>query len=361
MSFEDTDFRQEVLDLANPYDVKLVAGFLQPLGFEFMPTDVDYTHILYSLSGDIIATGSFKGHILKYVAVAPKYRDSTAFALIVTTLTEKVLANHRNTCVFTKPENAKFFMGLGFKKIAEASPLFSMLEFGFDTIMDYQDYLKVLKKPAKTLKIASIVVNCNPFTSGHRHLIEKAASENEWVYLFVVQEDLSVFPFEIRWELIKKGISHLTNVVMVKGGDYIVSGAIFPAYFLKNENVSEIMKKQAELDVGIFAQYVVPVFGITKRYVGSENYCKTTAAYNVAMKAILPNYGVEVIEIKRITSASEGTENPPCISASMVRAAIKNDKLATMFSCLPDVTREFLLSDASEEIRNKIKATEGRH
>lgn len=41
---------------------------------------------------------------------------------------------------------------------------------------------------------------------------------------------------------------------MVKGGMYIVSGAIFPSYFLKNEKVSYVMQKQAELDVKTFCQ-----------------------------------------------------------------------------------------------------------
>ena len=105
-----------------------------------------------------------------------------------------------------------------------------------------------------------------------RAAIEKAAAENELVYLFVVEEDLSAFPFLVRWDLIEKGISHLKNVRMVRGGMYIVSGSIFPAYFLKNETISDVMQKQAELDVRIFANYVVPVLGIKKRYVGTEKY-----------------------------------------------------------------------------------------
>ncbi len=361
MSFENTEYRQEVLDLDNPFDIKLVYNFLKPLGFEFDPGEVEFTLILYALNGDLIGTGSHKGKILKYVAVSTKYRDSTAFALIVTTLTERVLAVNKNTYVFTRPANAKYFKGIGFKEIASAKPLFTVLEFGFETIVNYQDYLRSIKATTKTEKIASIVVNCNPFTKGHRYLIEKAAMENELVYLFVVEEDLSVFPFAVRWKLIKNGINHLNNVVMVKGGDYIVSGSIFPAYFLKNESISDIMKKQAELDVSIFANYIIPVLGIRKRYVGTENYCKTTAAYNEAMKTILPTVGVNIVEIERITS-SENPQNPSmCISASLVREAIKNNTLCDMMSCLPDSTRDFLLSAESKEIREKIKNSVERH
>lgn len=360
MTFEDTDFRQEILDLGNPYDVKLVKEFLQPLGFEFNPLEVEFTIILYTLKGDIVGTGSHQGRILKYVAVSPKFRDSTAFALIVTFLTEKLLAIYKNTYVFTRPQNSVYFTGLGFKEIAKSEPLFCVLEFGFETITNYQNYLKSIKSPIETNKIASIVVNCNPFTLGHQFLIEKAAEENDLLYLFVVEENRSVFPFNIRWDLIKSGISHLKNIVMVRGGDYIVSGWIFPSYFLKNESVNDIMRKQAELDVRIFADYVVPILGIKKRYVGTENYCKTTAAYNQAMQQILPSYGLDVIEIMRKCTTND-IEKGDCISASKVRAAIKNNKMDEVLEFLPKSTREFLLSDKSLEIREKIKSSASRH
>jgi [citrate (pro-3S)-lyase] ligase len=361
MTFEDTDFRQETLDLDNPFDVKLVTGFLAEQGFDFDPSDVDSTMIVYNLKGELVGTGSHKGRILKYVAVAPKYRDTTAFALIVTNMTEKLLKIYKHTFVFTRPENSVRFRGLGFSEIASAPPLFTILEFGFESISTFQDYLKTVKRPTKTNAIASIVVNCNPFTNGHKFLIEKAASSNELVYLFVVEEDLSAFPFKVRWELIRQGISHLNNVQMVRGGMYIVSGAIFPAYFLKNENISDVMEKQAELDVRIFANYVVPVLGIRKRYVGTEKYCATTAAYNIAMQTILPDFGVEVIEVERKTSEYSEADSPDYISASVIRRAIKLDRLSDVLDSLPDSTREFLYSDASLEIRNKIKAGEGRH
>ena len=361
MTFEDTDFRQETLDLDNPFDVKLVKDFLFSLGFEFDPSEVECTMIVYNLKGDIVGTGSHQGRILKYVAVAPKFRDTTAFALIVTYMTEKLLKIYKHTFVFTRPENSVRFCGLGYTLIATAEPLYAVLEFGFESIFTYQDYLKTLIVPASTSAVAAIVVNCNPFTNGHKFLIEKAASENEVVYLFVVEEDLSAFPFSVRWELIRKGIGHLKNVVMVKGGMYIVSGTIFPAYFLKNEMVSNVLQKQAELDVKTFANYVVPVLGIKKRYVGTENFCKTTEAYNLAMKTILPSFGVVVVEVTRKANTMLADDSPNYISASKVREAIKMDKLEEVLDFLPDSTREYLFSDASLDIRLKIKAGEGRH
>jgi [citrate (pro-3S)-lyase] ligase len=361
MTFEDTDFRQETIDLRNPFDIKLVKDFLSSLGFDFDPSEVESTMIVHNLKGELVGTGSHQGRILKYVAVAPKFRDTTAFALIVTYMTEKLLKIYKHTFVFTRPENSVRFRGLGYTEIATAAPLFTVLEFGFESIHTYQNYIKTLAYTTKTQAIASIVVNCNPFTNGHKFLIEKAASENEIVYLFVVEEERSAFPFLVRWELIRKGIEHLKNVVMVRGGMYVVSGAIFPSYFLKCEALDDIMQKQAELDVTIFAKYIVPVLKIVKRYVGTEDYCKTTEAYNNSMKAILPAFGVEVVEVVRKSVGTDESNLPNFISASKIRKAIKEDRLDELDDFLPDSTREFLLSDESLGIRLKIKSGTGRH
>ena len=233
MTFEDTDFRQETLDLENPFDVKLVTDFLFSLGFEFDPSEVECTMIVYNLKGDLVGTGSHQGRILKYVAVSPKFRDTTAFALIVTYMTEKLLKIYKHTFVFTRPEIAPRFTSLGFTEIARAEPLYALLEFGFESVLTYQEYLKTLIVPVKTDDVAALVVNCNPFTNGHKFLIEKASAENEVVYLFVVEEDLSAFPFSVRWELIRKGIRHLQNVVMVRGGDVYCFGFYISRLFSK--------------------------------------------------------------------------------------------------------------------------------
>jgi len=294
---------------------------------------------------------------LKFVAVAPQFRESTAFAQIVTHLSSIVLNCHKHTFVFTKPDTATLFKGLGYKEIASSPPLFTVLEFGYESIDDYLKYLQTIKRPTNTDEIASIVVNCNPFTKGHQYLIEKAACENELVYVFVVEEERSAFNFALRWKLIENGISHLKNVVMVKGGQYIVSGAIFPSYFLKNESYSAIIEKQAELDIIVFAKYMIPALNIKKRYVGTEQYCATTAAYNSAMKKILPEHNVQLIEIKRISA--DNSDN--FISASKIRDAIRNNTLNTVLNFLPESTKQFLLSEEAQEICSKIRNSDNRH
>ena len=361
MIIENTDFREEILDTDNPFDVKLVTDFLRKYHFEYLPQEVDYTMIVYNLNGHLIGTGSYQGKILKYIVVDERYRETTALPLIITHLTNIVLAKEKYVFVFTRPQNAVAFKGIGFNEIATAEPLFTALEMGYKSINDYVEYLTRIKRNTMSGNVAAIVVNCNPFTNGHLYLIEKAAAENELVYLFVVETELSAFPFETRWELISKGIEHLTNVKMVKGGEYIVSGWMFPSYFLKNESTNMVLQKQAELDVTTFAKYVVPTLGIKKRYVGTEVYCQTTAAYNRAMHQILPAYEVEVIEVTRKYMGETKENEPNFISASKVRQAIRENNLMSVIEFLPDSTKEFLLSPESWSIKEKIRQSGGRH
>ncbi len=343
-----TSFTIEVMDLDLPQDCQLISEFTKQYGLIYDKRLVDYTIGLFNEQGQLVGTGSYSSRILKYLLVDIKYRESNAFATIASHLIDKVLEEHRHIFVYTLPRHIPLFEGLGFKLVAQAKPLFCMLEFGTASIKDYTKYLESVRSDVPAKNVASIVMNCNPFTKGHQYLIEKAASENDILYLIVVEEDLSVFPFEVRWELIKKGIAHLTNVVMVKGSHYVVSGATFPSYFLKDNKESEIIDKQAELDINIFRKYIINTLGITRRYVGSERKCMTTAAYNRAMHRILPNHGVEVKEIDRLQMPVENGQRS--ISASFVRDAMKKGEVEVLKESLPLSTYEFLMSEAAQPI-----------
>ena len=360
MSIENTDYRIEQLDLSSKYDLELLTNFLKNLDFTLDPSKIDDSIILYNLNEDIIGTGSCKNGILKYVVVHPDFRETSAFAQIVTFLIDVILSDKKNRTVFvyTKPEQSIKFQGLGFNEVITVEPYYSFLEYGFRTIKNYIKYLNNNKvKDIENKKIASVVVNCNPFTNGHLYLIEKAASENDIVYLFVVEEDKSSFPFNTRYRLVGDGIKHLNNVVLLRGGRYIVSSTTFPSYFLQNKSTTAVSKNQTELDVSIFGKYIAKELSINKRYVGEEVYCETTNNYNQSMKKILPNFGIEVIEIKR---KAVGTDDN-FISASKVRDAIREDTLNSIKDFLPKSTIDFLLSEEADEIKDRIKKSNKRH
>lgn len=356
---ENSDLRIEEPDLSSRYDVELIRRFLTPLGFYFDESTVDYSVILYNLNDDIVGVGSCKGKILKYVAVAAHFRETGAFAHIVTHLTERVMSRYQQAFVFTRPENITRFEGLGYRHVASAKPLISVLEFGYEDIDDYKNYLKTIRSKKGAYEVAAIVMNGNPFTLGHQYLIEKAAGENELVYVFVVEAEKSVFSFRDRFEMIRLGTRHLSNVILVKGGEYIVSCATFPNYFLKNEAPDVVTQKQAELDIEIFSRHIAPKLGIRRRYVGTENYCATTLMYNKAMQTILPAKGIELIEVERKTAAVNDEQD--FISASKVRLAIKLKDQRRLESLLPQTTIDYLSRMELEAVENRLQNAELRH
>ena len=72
--------------------------------------------------------------------------------------------------------------------------------YAFDSyIQEIQMERKKIPKGAE--KVGCIVMNCNPFTSGHRYLIEYALKNVDYLFIFVVEEDQSVFLFmtDFRW------------------------------------------------------------------------------------------------------------------------------------------------------------------
>lgn len=183
-------------------------------------------------------------------------------------------------------------------------------------------------------KTGAIVMNCNPFTKGHRYLIEQACSKVDILFVFVVEEDKSYFKFEDRIEMVRRGTADLEKVVVRPSGKYVISQSTFSQYFEK-DNVQEI--EDMDYDVQIFGEVVAKELGIKYRFVGEEPFDKVTKKYNETMHKILPLYGIEVIEIPRVLS-----ERGKIISASEVRRMIKSDNKEMLSDMLPDSTIEYL-------------------
>ena len=181
----------------------------------------------------------------------------------------------------------------------------------------------------------AIVMNCNPFTLGHQYLIRQSAAKVEHLYIFVVEEDKSFFPFKDRLELVKAGTKDIKNVVVVPSGKLIISSVTFPGYFLKDS--PESIGVDTSQDVDIFGRYIAPPLNIKKRFVGEEPIDIVTRSYNESMKEILPRYGIEVDEIQRKEEAGD------VISASRVRRALKSGEFETIKRLVPSTTYEYLL------------------
>ncbi len=305
--------------------------------------DIEYT-IAIENGEEIIATGSFGGNVLKCIAVNPEYRGMGILNMVISNLiSEEYRRGNTHLFIYTKPSNQKYFKDLGFYKIAEVPGHIVLFENRADGIKKYIDGLKKNNKQGK--KIGSVVVNCNPFTLGHKYLIEKASKESDVLHVFVVSEDRSLFPFKTRYALVKEGTKHLNNVTLHESGDYIISNATFPTYFIKD--LSEAVKIHTLLDIEIFAKYIAPALGINKRFIGEEPICKITRIYNDTMKEMLPRRGIEVEEIPRLVVDGQ------VVSASIVRQLIREGNFQELRKLVPETTYNFIISREAEDIIKK--------
>jgi [citrate (pro-3S)-lyase] ligase len=211
-----------------------------------------------------------------------------------------------------------------------------------ETVSDLANELREYKKELKRSRISvgAIVMNCNPFTMGHKYLIEYAAAKVEHMYIFVVEEDKSIFSFADRLELVEKGTADLGNVTVLPSGKFIISSLTFSDYF----NKSELQNREIDpsQDVELFVEHIAPTLGITVRFAGEEPLDNVTRQYNETMHRILPRYGVEFCEIPRRKQGGE------VISASRVRKLLEAKDFDAIAKLVPSTTLAYLKEKYSE-------------
>lgn len=306
-----------------------VRAFLHEQGLSW-DEGCEYTVNLRA-DGELLATGSLDGNVLKCMAVSPRCRGEGLAAVLVTELVRHALAlGRRHLFVFTAPENRRQFASLGFYPVAQTSR-----ELLMENLKDgVKRFVAGLERPPGPGVTGAVVANCNPFTNGHLYLMEQAARACDWVHLFILSEDRSLFPQAVRLELARRGVEHLRNVLVHPAGSYLISAATFPTYFIKDKALAAEIS--CELDLTVFADCFAAPMGITRRFVGTESLCPVTGAYNRQMKAFLPGKGIQVEEVPR-----READGAP-ISASRVRGLYRQGRTEELRVLVPPGTWEYL-------------------
>ncbi len=208
------------------------------------------------------------------------------------------------------------------------------LEDEDEELHNYKGRLENFYKRTISPRIGSIVMNCNPFTLGHRYLVEQALKRCDHLIVFVVEEDKSVFPFAERLELVRKNLSDLKNVSVIPSGQFIISSRTFKEYFNK-ESLQE-RKVDTSLDVNLFGKEIAPCLNISMRFAGEEPFDNVTRQYNASMARILPQYGVKFIEIPRMKYKGRP------VSASEVRRLAEARQFDKLKKLVPPLTLRYL-------------------
>lgn len=350
----------EYINLKSERQIEEVKEFLKTLDLEY-EVGMDSTIVVKNSNCEIVATASKNKKVIKCFGIDISMRGEGLGNIMLTELINKSFQEGNcHNFLFTKPSNLEIFLGIGFKLISKTDKV-AFLEMGIQSIHktikkikeEYLDNFNAEREEKSKVEQeekprSMIVMNCNPFTLGHLFLIEEASKNSKEVLIFIVEEDKSIFPFKIRYDLVKEGTKHLKNVVVIPGTEYIISAATFPNYFLKKED--DVLLEYIKLDVTVTAEHFCKELGITRRYIGEEPYCQMTKKYNETMKEILRGKLIEVVEIPR------KEKNSKAISASEVRNMMKEDKEELLKEVVPKTTYDFIMSEKGRGIREKIRS-----
>lgn len=187
-------------------------------------------------------------------------------------------------------------------------------------------------------KTGCIIMNANPFTLGHRGLVEMSLKYVENLYVFVLQEDRSYFSFKDRFAMVREGCKDLKNVKVLPTGNVMASAALFPEYF-QREKLKKEVKFDIRKDITVMAGFIAPTLNITMRFMGTEPICPITRQLVQHTQELLPYYGVQLVIFDRIEK-----ENEP-ISASSVRKYLKERNEEAMRKIVPATTYEYLINN----------------
>lgn len=348
-----------------PRQRRQIETFLQANGLRY--DDVDYYAALVDESSDeMIAGGGLKGCVIKCVAVADGHKGEAVANVIVSHLLAKANEDgYQCVKLYTKPHNRQLFESLSFRLIAEA-PNAILMETGVGGIEKWSyelgvtnDELRIkndelgVKNDELRIKsvrkpIGAIVMNANPFTLGHRFLVEQSSELVERLYIVVVREDCSMFSYSERKAMVIQGVRDIGNVVVVDGSDYAVSAATFPTYFLKQ--ISDATDTQITLDLDIYRRRIAPALGATVRFFGSEPTDPLTRRYNELMHQQLGEDHVHEIQRKQ----QDGSP----ISASRVRKAMLERRLWDAIQMVPPTTIPYIIGHlASMALQAELDTT----
>lgn len=218
---------------------------------------------------------------------------------------------------------------------------------GCEGLRDWETQIaaQITGKTSDSKTLSVLVLNANPFTTGHRYLVEIAAKRSGYVVVFVIQgktesggkgnhENTGIeFPFQDRLELTQKALSDLPNVIVLPSGPYLISRDDFPSDFLTDRlgNASA----HAILDSMVFCD-VCKALGAKAAFAGDEPRDELSEIHLNALRQECADSKIvlRVAERKRL--------GDKYISGSLVRQNLADGNMDEVKLLVPDVVFDYL-------------------
>ena len=301
------------------------------------------TFVVCRKDGHLIGCAGFDRDVIKDVAVTPGLHGAAISLRLGSEVTKLAAARgYHDLFLYCRPDNAQRFRGWAFYPLVEIPDVIALMENNPVALAKYLEKLSRERHPGKA--IGGVVLNANPFTLGHRFLVENAAKGCDWLHVFVVREEAAQFSYADRFRLVTEGLADIRNVTIHQGSKYIISRATFPGYFLKTR--ATIESSFTGIDLLMFREHIAPALGINRRYVGTEPFDATTNCYNASMKHWLADAPSTAAPIETVVIERLAVDGSP-VSASKVRALLSAWDLRAIERLVPSTTLAFLEGQAT--------------
>ncbi|GAM77853.1 citrate (pro-3S)-lyase ligase [Vibrio ishigakensis] len=175
--------------------------------------DAEYFCTAHTAEGELAGCVGLAGNIIKYFAIQDAFKGE---GLSRSMVTEVLLTAHqlgrKSLSIFTTPDKVAIFESMGFTPLTSLNRDSVLLINRPDKLQQVQNELSTHGVSGD--KIGAIVMNANPFTKGHAYIAEQAASQCDWLHIFVVSENDQEFSFADRFAMVKQGTAHISNITV---------------------------------------------------------------------------------------------------------------------------------------------------
>jgi [citrate (pro-3S)-lyase] ligase len=229
---------------------------------------------------------------------------------------------------------------------------FSVVDYNVNSLIS--EYKNELKKKNivvdSTTTIGASVMSCNPFTVGHRYLVETGARMFDVFVVFLMQEGMNlIFDKEDCSNLVRIGVNDLENVIVVDMPEMFSYQTFWPEY-------NDLMLRHSKNFVGLNTYKLLDVVrqGFNKMNIdhficGIETDDNITRQHITQAKYLFNQRGINVICIPR----KKMTKGIKSISGTKCRELLKQHNYDELTGILQKSVVKYII-DNNLEIKEPI-------
>jgi len=209
----------------------------------------------------------------------------------------------------------------------------------YENFIHYLESIKDNSNNRTTKGLVCAVMN--PFTLGHKYLLEYASKNVDILYLITCNSNNFYFKSKDRYEMMKLGIKDIPNIKLLEMNDVYANEIMFSDYVFKDiQSIKHISFRNMNT---ITINVICKILGITRRFFGEEPNNEVARSYMEQFKKDSNDSIIcEIIPRKEI----EGNT----VSATYIRDLYKSNSYKEIKKYVPEKVYNYLLSVRSNYV-----------